>query len=373
MKIALIIFHFTHSHGSLLQNYALYKTLKQMGHEVTIINDCVHTISFYHCVKRTMYNLLQRIKGKYEGIIYYRYSSPKYLMKNLNPFIEQNFSGDVYNFHNDNKLEEYCDSSKFDAFVVGSDQTWRPKFVRNIYYYYLDFTEKLKNVKRVAYVPSLGTDNWEYTEDQSSRCRQLISMFDAVSVREKSSIDLLYNHFGIKAKWLLDPTFLLKKEDYEALITEPNKRKRQLSYSILDIDNNKKIFVENIAERMSLEPVRINGREEEANAPINERAAPSISKWLSGFREADFVIADSFHATVFAIIFNVPFLTIANKRRGLARFESLLSYFGLNDRLVTEIDNFDYSIINIPIDWSTINERAMKKRLEGLSFLNENL
>lgn len=373
MKIGLVIFHFTHSHGSLLQNYALYRILKGMGHDVTVINDSINTITLTYCIKRTLYLLLQKIRGKYKGGVFFRKSTPKYLMKNLNPFIEKYFGHDVYRVFDEVDLSDYVSTSGFKALVVGSDQTWRPKFVRSIYYYYLDFAEQLSDIKRVAYVPSLGTDEWEYTNEQRERCGQLIKLFDSVSVREKSSVDVLYKQYGIKARWLLDPTFLLKKEDYESLIVELNRNKKQLSYSILDIDDKKRLFVKSIARRMSLKLVRINGREEEANAPLKERAAPSISQWLSGFRDAEFVIADSFHATVFAIIFNVPFLTIANKRRGLARFESLLSYFGLNDRLVTEIENVDYRILYNPIDWDTINKKIEQKRTEGINFLKDSL
>ena len=67
---------------------------------------------------------------------------------------------------------------------------------------------------------------------------------------------------------------------------------------------------------------------------------PSVESWLKGFNDAQFVVTDSFHACVFSLIFNKPFIVIANKRRGLARMESLLHMFNQEYRLISDVDGF---------------------------------
>ena len=81
-------------------------------------------------------------------------------------------------------------------------------------------------------------------------------------------------------------------------------------------------------------PFCVNSRIEEWDAPIQECIQPPVEEWLRGFYDAEFVVTDSFHACVFSILFNKPFIVIGNEGRGIARFESLLKTFGLEERLV---------------------------------------
>ncbi len=87
--------------------------------------------------------------------------------------------------------------------------------------------------------------------------------------------------------------------------------------------------------------------------------------------DASFVVCDSFHGAVFSIIFNKPFLAIANQGRGMARFYSLLRMYGLEDRLVT--DDMDISLLEKPIDWIVVNRKREEMKDISLAFLRENL
>ena len=95
-----------------------------------------------------------------------------------------------------------------------------------------------------------------------------------------------------------------------------------------------------------------------------------MENWLRGFRDAEYVITDSFHACVFSIIYNKPFLCIGNGFRGMARFNTLLGQFGLMDRLVS-IDS-DH-IPSSDIDWTTVNAVLEEKRRKSLGFLRHAL
>ena len=102
---------------------------------------------------------------------------------------------------------------------------------------------------------------------------------------------------------------------------------------------------------------------------INDCVFPPVEEWIKGFIDAEFVITDSFHGTVFSILFNKPFIAIANKRRGLARFESLLKLFGLSERLV-----LNYSIIQLEkmisqeIEWDNVNRILKDEQNKALNF-----
>jgi exopolysaccharide biosynthesis predicted pyruvyltransferase EpsI len=101
---------------------------------------------------------------------------------------------------------------------------------------------------------------------------------------------------------------------------------------------------------------------------------PSMNDWLSAFYYSDVVITDSFHGTVFAVMFNKPFLTVMNKGRGAPRFESFLGKLGLLSRLVDSVENVDEVLANLPeIDWSLVDGKLEAWRLRSLDFLDQNL
>lgn len=88
---------------------------------------------------------------------------------------------------------------------------------------------------------------------------------------------------------------------------------------------------------------------------------PHVAQWLKSFNDAKFIITDSFHGTVFAIIFNRPFIVVGNKERGLARFTSLLRLFKLEDRLVDSAEEA-MKIVDAPIDWKRVNSIKLREK-----------
>jgi hypothetical protein len=100
---------------------------------------------------------------------------------------------------------------------------------------------------------------------------------------------------------------------------------------------------------------------------------PGVEEWLEGFRDAKFVVTDSFHGCVFAIIFNIPFIALDNPLRGTSRIRSLLQTFGLQDRLITTLDGFDTKLVSDAIDWNHVNRVREHKAGEGKAFLERSL
>ena len=116
----------------------------------------------------------------------------------------------------------------------------------------------------------------------------------------------------------------------------------------------------------------MNSKYDDPSAPIEERIQQPVEKWLLAFYDAEFVITDSFHACVFSIIFNKPFIVYGNKERGFARFESLLKLFGLEERLVCSPNEID-KVLKTPIDRERVNSIHKQMKEKSLSFLTKNL
>ena len=214
MRIGILTLPLHTNYGGILQAYALQTVLERMGHEVEIINVpfTLPSISKVTIVKR----IIKKILGKYSGYINYEGKFNKWL-----PIVAQNLQSfkDKY-IHMSRIYDDYSaiSSNDYDCIVVGSDQIWRPRMLlSDISNACLSFAEGW-NIKRIAYSASFGTQNWEYTSVQTEKCKKLLKMFDAVSVREDSGVVNCLKYFGVKAVHTLDPTLLLTKNDYNELI-----------------------------------------------------------------------------------------------------------------------------------------------------------
>lgn len=371
MRIGIITLPFHLNHGGILQNFALQKVLKDMGHEVVTIEK---EKSILLPLKKRYLAYIKRILKRYIlrnqcEIFFEKNENERYkiISSEIRPFIAKYISVKKYNQFSSIRQGEY------DAFIVGSDQIWRPLFFPEIQSAFLDFAQKW-NILRIAYAASFGTETWEYNEQNTTKCKELISHFDAVSVRESQGVLLCKKYFHIDAVHVLDPTFLIKKEDYIEIFTKDHtpKSKGNLLVYLLDKTAEKDNMVNQIAIQKQLKPFTINNSEIYNNQiDTYKRIQPSIAQWLRGFYDADFVITDSFHACVFSIIFQKPFLVYGNISRGLSRFTSLLSLFHLENRMVHNVDDLNNALQN-KINWEEVNAILKEKRKESISFLKIN-
>ena len=141
---------------------------------------------------------------------------------------------------------------------------------------------------------------------------------------------------------------------------------------ILDSNDEKTKIIEFVAEKYGYTPFRVNNPNfEKVDYPVNERIQTSISQWLRGFIDAYFVIADSFHACVFSIIFEKPFCVLANRDRGITRIDSLLRMFGLEDRLFSDFSMEE--VCMTPINWQEVNSKKKILQNYSIDFLNKAL
>lgn len=256
--------------------------------------------------------------------------------------------------------------AEFDAFVVGSDQVFRPDYAR-VETFLLDMLPARDRRPRVAYAASFGrADPTGYSTSRARRTRDLATTFRAISVRESSGVGLARRLWGIDAAQMPDPTLLLPPDRYVELSSGMGNRGGGLVTYLLDRNDATLRAVAELATRMGLPTTHLQARRPASSAEYDRDPAryrrPSVEAWLQEIRGADMLVTDSFHGTVFAILFERPFVTIVNAERGAARFETLLSTFGLMDRLFTP--GGVHTVASRDINWPSV--RSTRDALASL-------
>jgi len=337
MKIGILTLTLHTNYGGILQAYALQTVLERMGHEVVVFNRP------YTPLKTKWTQIPKRIVKRLLGHDVVIFSERRYNREA--PILNQHIWEFRKKYIHEKIIDKLTDIKEgdVDCIVVGSDQIWRPKYFKEqwctgIEDAYLAFT-KGWNIKRIAYAASFGVDTWEYTPEETKKCREAIKEFDFISVREDSGVKLINNYLGVvDANHVLDPTFLLNMADYVSLLGEKvnTQTDGDLLIYYLNVDSNKKMYTRQIAFKNKLTPFYVNRTLMKNTRPLVERVLPSVEYWLKGFYDAKLVITDSFHACVFSIIFQVPFAVFENKSRGNSRILSLLDLFGMKGHIIDE-------------------------------------
>lgn len=375
MKAGILTLPLHTNYGGILQAFALQQVLEKFGLEVYVLH---HTwekekTPISVSLKRTIRNIIKLLVKDHNTIIFperYLKRNSKIFSQNTDKFIFDN----IRTLYLD-KLTE-CENYQFDVIIVGSDQIWRPQYFKNMWEQpienaYLSFINPSQKIKKIAYACSFGCDSWEYDQKETLLCKSALTDFSLVSVRESAGIGMIKEHFDINAKHVLDPTMLITREEYEKLIGAPYLNNHFVFSYILD--NNKEVgrIINEISadKKLEIRESRINPVIKRGELKSN--IAIPVEDWLRNIRDAKLVITDSFHACVFSIIFNTPFIVIGNVRRGQSRFASLLKMFRLESHLVEKLEDYDpkesYHLSGI------VQTRLKTLRSESLTLLNNAL
>lgn len=360
MKIGILTVPFNNNYGGFLQAFALKKVLESMGHKVMIINRRPNRVVTLRSILGDLLRGLHLLENKQKKLSKY---TNQFQKKHLFPYTKKYYSSQ--------ELRK-CVKYKFDAVIVGSDQVWRYRYFNDwIDDFFCNFLEGT-NIPHFSYAASMGTDEMDYPQDKIEICSRLLKDFMAISVREESSVKLLKEYFGVEnAQVVLDPTFLLDKQIYVDLFKEKYTKPERsyiFTYILDDSEEIKRSIVE--FSRQKNMPV-VNIKAQTGN--INEiDVIEPVEKWLSAIYYADFVITDSFHGTVFSLIFNKQFIVYGNVQRGLSRMQDLLGRVELTDRLITSND-FVVEKLMKDINWNSVNNRINAYKESSMSFLKNAL
>lgn len=331
------------NYGAILTTYALYRHLTGLGKRVLLLNQApLAGNPMYLDTTNISYRFMER-----HGV---ERSAP---LKSDDDLMALN-----------NRVE---------TFVVGSDQVWRWAYSANQgLFYFLDFVRGDK--RKIAYSASFGLDREERPAASLAKARYYLQAFDAVSVREQSGLDILEHHYNVHGAWQPDPVFLHEAGFYRELAgCEVKEAEPYLFAYILDMTPATLSLVQTVAATRNLR-VHIF---EDGNRKTQECGGselPSPEEWLQEIAHCSYFVTDSFHGVCFAHIFNKEFLCTAPALRGQTRFESLLAYTGLQQRLVTGLPAEDaLAVSRQPIDWPMVNTKLATAREQGRTWLENAL
>lgn len=350
-KIGILTFQYPENRnfGAILQTYAHLTLIKKFNTYVEIIN----------YIPNDYKNMSLKIK----------------LLTILESKWFKEFSDKFLKLSNFESLEN--EDKKYDIFIVGSDQVWRAKWLQEkVKHYFFDFVDD--NKKKIAYAASFGIDYWEGDEKLTEEIKNLIKRFNHISVREESGIDICKNTFGIdNAVCVLDPTLMISREDYQPILDDwqdkSHLKKKYIAHMLLDDTEELKKESENIADYLEANINHIKGKYKKILWK-NYFAYNKVSQWLTYLKDAELVITDSFHCTVFSLIFHKKFIVVANRGRGIARLETLLGKVGLEDRFFTDIkDVMKSGILDKEIDYNEVDKKLEVHRKYSMDFLKKAL
>lgn len=365
---------FLNNYGAALQGYALFSMLKEWGYDPSIIRyngyapkrrfgnvkDFIKKVTGY---KRDLYSpgqlerreQLQKIKEKYQA------DSDGRVTNYFKKFEDSHMKFASGMRYNAQLLKEH--PPLFDMYVCGSDQIWNPIFHGGVCDpgYYLDFVPR--GHKRIAYAPSLGTD--ELPESCIKKMKCYLSKMDALSVREESGAAILSELIGKPVRQMLDPTMMVDSSIWNKIDAVPANLPTEyiLCYRFSDnLSHREKI--QEIAELLNLPIISLPLTPVAMEDPFEKRFDAGPSEFVGMIKKAKLVCTDSFHATVFSILNHTPFVTFqresyANKRASMnTRITSLLNHIGLQNRVISRDSsvNADYLL--------NVNFRATDKWLD---------
>lgn len=359
MKVGIITFEFNYNYGAVLQATALSDYITCLGHKVQIINRGWGALP-----PRINALNVNNLVGKLAGF---------YTLSGFNAFKRK-----YWDFTD--KIVSEADLkrvfSEFDTIVVGSDQIWNSACIKTMGLYYFGIDADLDRQKLIAYAPSFGKNRFDTTKDNVIQLTEHLKRFRAISVRESDGVSLLKKYFGIdNAIKVLDPTMLMDKDYYLRLAgVKDLKRKDTLAYYLLDNNEEKMEYINRISQDLGLRPVNLYLAKDSGIPVIGKLKSlkyPSVEYWLRSIAESQMVVTDSFHGTVFSILFNRDFVTFGNAERGNSRFENLLTMFDLKDRIADLRKGYRQKFP--AIDYLQVNSKLEDLRQISQSFLKEAL
>ena len=361
-NVGLLTLPFHANYGGIVQGVALARFLEGEGYKVTLL-ERVRAATQLQILGGA---ILQRLPGQNIQGLRGRWLRARPHHSFINRYIPRR-SGPL---RDGAAMTQAVAKHDLDAVVVGSDQVWRAKFGApgSFLNRFLDFVEPA-DVRRIAYAASFGDDTWIYPE-QTETVRGLLARFSAVSVREASGVAICAEVLGRPdAQLVLDPTLLIAP-DFWTSVAGPVRPAGGRTLRTYLLDDSRATVQARDGILASLGP----DYTVQASGIAGSHAIHDLPTWLRFFRDADFVVTDSFHGTVFSIIFRKNFVSFVNKRLGADRFTTLLGMLGLSDRLVFPDEGQDGAqLAREPIDYGPVMERLRGEREKSARFLRSAL
>jgi len=374
-KVGLITYHDTANHGAALQLYSTLRVVSELGYDIEAIDYTnEYRSSLYIPHKRVLAEIrsMKFISAIKTIIGYWTINSR---LKAFDAFYAKHTKRSVQSYNASSNLSDL--NKYYNTFMCGSDQIWSLKNNGGDLVYLLNFAHEDSTL--VSYASSLGMDEIE-PRFQAEYIR-LLNRFEYISVREKSGSQLLEKILKRRVKVVLDPVFLLTKDDWLGLIDSGSKDKESTGggRTLLDYTAQKgalEQFISKIDVNTDFDQISKFGTNlkildifDRKTRTFTSAGPIDFIKHLNG---CDFLFTSSFHGTVLAIIFKKPFITVLSGNKGRdSRIVDLLSELGLNDRIFST--KMTRSQIFQDIDYDSVYDSLNILREQSLIYLNESL
>lgn len=365
MKIGIITYWITRSnYGTVLQNYALQTFLRSFGFETFLIRTDIplgcSRLDYYKSLlqKNGFFSLISYFKSRLFCKIARRISSENKNddKRNLSDFVVKNLNPTKI-FRSLSELESDCPMA--DIYIAGSDQVWNTygenynTVSEQIKAYLLSFAPD--SAKKISCAASFGKNS--LAVEFENLFKQELSEFDFISCRERSGVEICKRLGFENAELQQDPTMILSSDEYKKIASKSLVPKNP--YILLYLLGNDTDFstrrLKQFAKKKNLEVVYVPANEAQ-KINFHKKTFPTVEEWLGLYENASAVVTNSFHGTVFSLIFNKPFLSVHQTGKfedQNVRIDSLLEDFGLKNRIFSG----DFEKLFAPVDFENVNKR----------------
>lgn len=360
MNIKVITRHAPTNYGSLLQSIATVKSVERLGHSCEIIDYIREDEKGMKSLLTILNNKKNWSKNPLKRFIYLALRFPgeflavrkfakmrKEVLKLTKPY---------------NNLADLS-SIESDIFMTGSDQVWGAVATGGYdEAYFLSFAGK--TAKKIAFASSFGKT--DINNQTLSAYRDMLKEYSNIAVREKSAVKIIEDA-GIKCEGqVLDPTLLLTKTEWQEFITKEIEGNFIVVYQL---HSNPQFddYAKRFAAEVNMPLIRVSPSLHQIFRGGKFAYLPNLGEFLSYIKNCRYFITDSFHGTAFALNFNKEFIEILPNNNTGTRNISILNLTGLEDRVVTDFNNF--SIADKPIDYNRVNAILDAERKKSIEIL----
>lgn len=348
MRIGLLTYHHSVNIGAMMQAYATCRALRELGHEVVIVD-------------------IRQPEGRHSGITKL-ITDAVYLKRDadLRHFKDAFYPPMTRRYHSVEELRS--DPPAVDCLLVGSDQTWNPDISKEMAMaYFLDFGPE--DIRRVSYGSSFGIAEWPDGSCLTLDVKAALSRFDSLSVRENTGKEILHDTFGVDGQLVVDPTMLF--DNYNEITDRIIPRNELICYKLERTPE----FYGSIGavKRMAGLPARLLNNSFPVKG-LRYTYPPGVKEWISRLAGAAMVLTDSFHGVVFSLLYKRRFVAIKSNNGKDSRIVDLMRAAGLQDRVFDSTgDLLNDDAWLLPIDYSAVESKLSEMRAHSWDYLKTSL
>lgn len=328
MRVGIITFQHANNYGAILQAYALQTAVKKYGHECDVIaykSEYIEKPYSFSQLKRK--GLVQYVIGTLGYVCYLPRRKACNRFRSLISYSRKVDKDSIASMNDE-----------YDLFLAGSDQVWNYKLTGGDMNFLLKFVAD--SHKKNSYAASIGIHDIE--DFMKEEYKENLKSFSHISVREKRAKEILQELGDIDSTVVVDPTLLLAAKEWEALIEEDGDKEEYILVYQLGISKRLVSYVKKLSKEKKLKvryiPFPLGGY---VRSRCMLKAGPY--EWLRLFKNAKYVVTDSFHGVVFSILFHKQFVVEVNERNKNVggRIYELLDRVNLNNRIINKNAGID--------------------------------